>query len=304
MSVFTYFEDNSIRCLFGTFNSESYRDAIVKRKFQLVNIVNNYLDNQYNIQDIGILAYQRLLILNQRFEKWKYPVFSIHINKSTTSSPIFYVTKGLNKIYANFVARRPLADIPVLVINYGKATSNISIVKDIYYEHELAECIGVPVIFLKLRYHTIDNERYLVVEHIKEDKPTVSELDFTFDWLNTLKLMAINRRIKIQIVDVHNSEISNTGNLFELVNNHQPLVPLPLVVERTTHIREYKNLLHNATEDLTTMVLITNKKIKIDLLDIIWFLNSDSSDYVSEDRSYSILAPGKFKADSVLPRSE
>ena len=88
------------------------------------------------------------------------------------------------------------------------------------------------------------------------------------------------------------------------IRDRQYGVQIPEIVERTTHIREYKNLLRNKNEEILNFTLVTNKQIKLDLFDIIWFLQDHASDYVSEDRSYSILGPGAFRADSVLPGSE
>jgi hypothetical protein len=304
MNLFTYFEDHSIRCLSGSFAQHTYQDLISSRRENLGKRINRYYDNKLNQSDLGTIGFQRLMILNKRFEQWDYPVICLHVKKSHHVTSFFEVSKGWNKIYANFIARRNAADMPVLVINYGKITTDIVVEKDIYNDSDLEKFVGCSTVLMHHSYREIDKESYLTIHHIRDNKVSLSEVQSVINWLEYLKSIMNNRKIQISIVDNHHSEISNSNDFFQLIDLPQYGVQIPEIVERTTHIREYKNLLRNKNEEILNFTLVTNKQIKSDLFDIIWFLQDHASDYVSEDRSYSILGPGAFRADSVLPGSE
>jgi hypothetical protein len=304
MNIFEYFEDHSIRCLVGRFTKNTYNQLIKSRRENLGNWIIQYLNNKLETSDIGTIGFQRSLTLNQRSEPWRYPIFCFNLHKSNHTTPFFLVTKGWNKVYTNFLARRPVNDIPVLVVNYGRISTDIIVERDIYTESELEDFVGVPAIKMQHSYVDVDNSRYLSIDHIRDDKVNLGEIESTQAWLTYIKSLMIDSTIEISIIDKFNSEITNTNNIFKIVDMSDYGIKVPDVVERTTHIREYKNLLKNDNKEILNFVLITNRKIKLDLFDIIWFLQDHASDYVSEDRSYSILGPGVFCADSVLPGSE
>jgi hypothetical protein len=157
---------------------------------------------------------------------------------------------------------------------------------------------------MKHSYKIIDNNEYLYINHIRDGKVNLRDMESTTKWLSHIQSLCTDKKITISIIDTHNSDISNTNDFFQIIDLPEYKNKVPTVIERTTHIREYKNLLRNDNETVGSFILVTNCKIKLDLFDIIWFLQDHASDYVSEDRSYSILGPGPFRADSVLPRSE
>jgi hypothetical protein len=304
MNLFKYFEDHSIRCLSGSFAQNTYQNLIASRRKNLSKRINHYYNDTLGQSDLGIIGFQRSLILNQRFEKWDYPVICLHLKKSYHIESFFEISKGWNKIYANFLARRAISDIPVLVVNYGKITTDVVVERDIYTEEDLEKFVGCSTILMQHSYRTVDKETYLTIHHIRDNKVNLGEIQSVTDWLEYIRSIMINKKIQISIVDQYNSEISNTDNFFQFVDVPGYSLPVPTIIERTTHIREYKNLLNNQNEKISNFTLVTNKKIKLDLFDILWFFQEHASDYVSEDRSYSILGPGAFRADTILPGSE
>lgn len=303
MNLFQYIEDNGIRCLAGKFTEHTYQECIYRRKEQLRNLLNICLSDQCDSTHLGKMAFQYDLIANHRFEKWEYPVFCFNLFRSYHVAPEFRVTKGSNKVYANFLARRPRTDIPVALVNYGKILDHIVVEKDINTQAELEQYVGAPMDLYCEYFKHDDGTQYAIISHIRELKILSTETAHISRWLNLLRSYMVNEQIPVHVQDNFSSDITDSSGLFKFVKQ-TPRLELPQGVERSTHIREYKVLLRNDESDLPCITLITNKQIKLDLFDMIWFFKDSSSDYTSTDRSYSLLCPGPYRADTDLPGSE
>jgi hypothetical protein len=248
------------------------------------------------------VAFQLMMIQNHRYEPWDYPIFCFNLDKTEYQQPHFHITKGYNKLLANYLARRSGKDIPIVVINYGRLTSAIDIEKKILNYKDFCQWIGKDL-DLDFSFIRWENQTYPVIENLFENKVKVTNLSIVDNWVAILQKYFFNSKISIVVSDLFDSRVYDTSGFFNILTVPTNL-NLPSNIERTTHIREYKNIMINARQDLPCLLLTTNRKIKLDLFDIIWFLQDHASDYVSEDRSYSILGPGVFRADSVLPGSE
>lgn len=303
MGIFTYFEDHSIRCLVGKLNQTDYIDLVDRRRKLIIDQFHACFEDRPGINDLSNIAFQYLMIANHRRDHWDYPVFCYSLKKSHHTQPSFHVTKGLNKIYANFIARRPTRDLPILVINYGKITDKISIEHEIYDEEELARYLGIDAVFLRTSEIVDGEDKVMVISHIRDDKVSVDKNSYISKWIFFLKSLMTNGKISVMIKDNFSSQIVDSSGIFD-IKTFQSDYQVPSPIERTTHIREYKNSLKNNNEKLLDFILVTNRKIKLDLFDTLWFFRDHASDYVSEDRSYSLLGPGNFRADSIVPSSE
>lgn len=240
------------------------------------------------------------IIHNHRFEPWEYPVFCLNVDQTSKGNHQFHVTKGFNKLLANFLARRPVDDIPVVVINYGRSCDKILIERTINTQQEFTDWMSREI-ELEWTFREIDQQQYPTIELLKENH-IKKRFDNLYRWLNIIDRYLSNGKIKLGVIDHHGSDILDRSGLFDVRKISRS--NFPESIQRTTHIREYKNLLANQGQQVEQWTLVTNQKIQLDLQDIIWFLQDHASDYVSDDRSYSILGPGAFCADSVLPGTE
>ena len=302
MTIFEYLKNNTPSFLVGRFTNNSYQQQVYDCKKVFANYANHCLEN-YKSGSISSEIKQTMsfyldMIHNHRFESWEYPIFCLNVDTTYKGNHQFHITKGFNKLLANFLARRPVSDIPVVVINYGSLCDKIQIEKKIESKQDFDHWTGQDI-DLSWTFREIDGHCYPTIE-LLEEKHVKKRFDNLYRWLNIVDLYLCNGKIPIKIADQCCSEIFDSSEIFDI----QQINDCPGTIERSTHIREYKNLLKNQEKSITSWTLVTNRRIKLDLFDIVWFLQDHASDYVSEDRSYSILGPGAFRADSVLPGSE
>lgn len=301
MNIFEYLNDSTPAFLVGQFTEESYKKEIKKRKEKLACQIMDCLQEKADDEIKRQLAFQLEMIKNHRHESWDYPIFCFNLAKKSYQFPHFHITKGYNKLLANWLARRSYRNIPIAVINYGERCEKIKIEKQVSTYEEFVDWLGkeIDLDFTFIRW---ENQLYPVIEQLSENIIKIRDFSIVNKWISILKSCMDDGKISIIISDQHSSQISDSSGFFQIHEESPGLYPTG--IERTTHIREYKNLLKNDDKIIDKFILVTNRKIRLDLFDIIWFLQDHASDYVSEDRSYSILGPGAFRADSVLPGSE
>jgi hypothetical protein len=301
MTIFEYLEDSTPSFLVGQFTENAYKNEVSKRKQKLVSQLTACLTDVADTETKRQLAFQLEMIRNHRSEPWHYPIFCFHLYKKCYKEPHFHITKGYNKLIANYLSRRSHRDIPVVVINYGSHCKKIKVERQIYNNTDFVNWLGKSI-DLEFSFIRWEDQRYPVIEQLSENKIKLNNLSMIDNWVQVLKTYLQKGKIPLAISDRFSSKIYDSSDLFQIVEN--TIDNLPTQIERTTHIREYKNSLRNQGLSMNDWTLVTNRQIKLDLFDIIWFLQDHASDYVSEDRSYSILGPGAFRADSVLPGSE